>query len=60
MAVGGVWLGATDATQEGGWYWTDDVPFAYVNWDSGEVRVVSSCLFVNMSLSTLLCPHHTS
>lgn len=30
------WIGATDQTQEGGWHWTDNTPFRYLNWHPGE------------------------
>ncbi|KAL4230751.1 hypothetical protein ACF0H5_011126 [Mactra antiquata] len=30
------WIGATDQTNEGGWHWTDNTPFRYLNWHAGE------------------------
>ncbi|KAJ8297631.1 hypothetical protein KUTeg_024162 [Tegillarca granosa] len=26
------WIGASDATQEGGWEWIDNAPFSYLHW----------------------------
>ena len=31
-----VWIGGTDAANEGTWTWTDGDPFSYTNWFAGE------------------------
>ena len=30
-----VWFGASDLSAEGGWEWTDESPFRYLNWNAG-------------------------
>ncbi len=34
--VEGVWLGASDAAQEGRWQWNSNAGFTYSNWDTGQ------------------------
>ncbi|MDW8419540.1 MAG: gliding motility-associated C-terminal domain-containing protein [Chitinophagales bacterium] len=34
--TGGVWIGYTDAAQEGNWVWQDGTPTGYTNWNPGE------------------------
>ncbi|XP_078659901.1 lymphocyte antigen 75-like isoform X2 [Branchiostoma floridae x Branchiostoma belcheri] len=34
--VTGVWIGAHDRGTEGGWEWSDGMPFTYLNWGGGE------------------------
>ncbi|KAK7496496.1 hypothetical protein BaRGS_00012148 [Batillaria attramentaria] len=33
---GGLWIGTSDNTKEGGWEWSDGSPFRYINWDAGQ------------------------
>lgn len=34
--VGNVWLGGTDAGEEGSWVWSDGSHFSFTNWGPGE------------------------
>lgn len=35
-AGSGVWIGASDYSQEGGWEWSDAGPFRYLHWSDGQ------------------------
>ena len=41
-----LWLGGTDADEEGNWIWTDGTPFNYTRWYSGEGAggITQNCL----------------
>lgn len=45
---GDVWLGGTDAAQEGVWVWVNGDPWAYANWNTGEPNNVGGEHWVEM------------
>ena len=34
------WVGGNDLDTEAGWRWTDGKPFAYFNWNDGNIAVI--------------------
>ncbi|KAI4900981.1 hypothetical protein NFI96_011888 [Prochilodus magdalenae] len=48
-----VWLGATDALQDGVWVWTDGSAFNYNNWNYGlpDAAYSSNCLLLNFPVN---------
>lgn len=52
----GYWSGGNDQDQEAGWKWTDGKPFAYFNWNDGNLMQSTDRSYGSIVDKALLVP----